>query len=111
MNANDVENYMAIGEQDNETHAEMKLREAKEIADDAHKRELVYSILEGDDMSEEILGRTRKEWGAFLDDYFVQDENKFNLVNPSLSPATKMFILNTIQELTINAILRELGVE
>ncbi len=111
MNANDVENYMAIGEQDNETHAEMKLREAKEVADDAHKRELVHSILEDGDINEKILGRTRKEWGAFLDDYFVLNEIKFNLVRPSLNPRAKLDILESIQELTINAILRELGVE
>lgn len=111
MNNPNYENYMAIGEQDNETHAEEKVRTEKEVAEEAHVRELVPSILEGDDKSEEILGRTRKEWGAFLDDYFVQDENKFNLVRPSLSPAVKLDILNAIQELTINAILRELGVE
>ena len=111
MTANDYDNYMAIGEQDNETHAEMKTREEKDVAEDAHTRDKVYSIFYGFEKREVILGRTREEWYEFCADELVSFETMVNLLCTGSESMTRIEVLQDVRQNSINAILRELGVE
>lgn len=112
------ENHMAIGEQDNEPHAEMKLREAKEIADEAQVNEEIALANESGDLEEFFpsIGMTRKDFldalkTELMDSISEMDYGDFaTLTSSDTPPEVRLSALDKEIQDCLDE-LRELGVE
>lgn len=108
---------MAIGEQDNETHAEMKTREEKEIAEEAQKNEEITLANQSGELNEFFpsLGMTRKDFLDVLKTQFMENINEMdyekfaNLTNSDAPQEVKLSVIDQEIQDCLDE-LRELGV-
>ena len=103
---NDIENHMI--QNDFYALGEIESIEREEFAEDAVNLFDANEAMSGGCQEELIQGMNRSAWLSFADEYLINDENKVNLLDKTLPDSVRIEILNSISELTRNAIIREM---
>lgn len=118
MNSPNYENHMAIVEQDNETHAEMKLREAKDIANEAQVNHEIALANQSGELNEFFpsIGMTRKDFLDSLKTELMDNINEMDygdfatLTSSDTPPEVRLSSLDKEIQDCLDE-LRELGAE